>query len=315
MKFAFVFPGQGSQSVGMLSEFAATYPHVGQTFSEASAALDYDLWQTVSHGPEERLAETEVTQPAMLAAGVAIWRVWRAGGGGAPALMAGHSLGEYSALVCAEVLEFTDAVRVVRDRARYMQEAVPAGHGAMAAVLGLTDGEVRALCAQAAEGEVLEPVNFNSPAQVVIAGTSGAIARAMKHAKAAGAKRTIVLPMSVPAHSSLMAPAAARLAERLKAVTLRAPQIPVLHNAHGGTASDPEAIRAALARQVAAPVRWVDTIEKMAGEGVRRVVECGPGKVLTGLNKRIVRDLECCAIDDPRSLSELRAKLDRVEVA
>lgn len=315
MKFAFVFPGQGSQSVGMLAELAVAHPEVQQTFAEASTVLGYDLWHLVSRGPEERLAETEVTQPAMLAAGVAVWRVWRAGGGRVPSLMAGHSLGEYSALVCAETLEFGEAVGLVAARARYMQEAVPAGNGAMAAVLGLTDEEVTALCAQAAEGEVLEPANFNSPSQVVIAGTSGAVARAIARIKAAGAKRAIILPMSVPAHSSLMAPAAARLAERLEAVPLHPPRIPVLHNAHIGTASQPAAIRAALVRQVTAPVRWVETIEKMADDGIGAVVECGPGNVLTGLSKRIVPNLAYYAIHDPRSLSEVHAKIDVAEVA
>lgn len=309
MKFAFVFPGQGSQSVGMLRELAAEHPQVRQTFDEASQTLGYDLWQTVAEGPEERLARTEVTQPAMLAAGVAVWRVWSAGGGPAPAIVAGHSLGEYSALVCAGALDFPEAVGVVADRARYMQEAVPAGQGAMAAILGLSDEQVAVLCTQAAEGEVLEPVNFNSPAQVVIAGTSGAIARALERAKGAGAKRAVRLPMSVPAHSSLMAPAAARLAERLKSVTLRAPQIPVVHNAHVGFAPDPAAIRDALVRQVAAPVRWVQTIETVVRQGVGALVECGPGKVLTGLNKRIAPETECYGIYDPESLRAARDKL------
>lgn len=315
MKIALVFPGQGSQSVGMLRELAAEYPQVRQTFAEASAALGYDLWETVAQGPEERLAQTEITQPAMLAGGVAVWRAWRASGGALPAVMAGHSLGEYSALVCAGSLDFADAVRVVADRARFMQEAVPAGQGGMAAVLGLSDDEVAAICAQAAEGEVLEAVNFNSSAQVVIAGTSGAVARAIERAKAAGAKRAVALAMSVPAHSSLMAPAAARLAERLKTVNLRMPEIPVLHNADVDTAADVEGVRAALVRQVASPVRWVATIEKMAAQGVQAVFECGPGKVLTGLNKRIMRDLECLAINDPPSLAEARAKLGGAAVS
>lgn len=304
MTIAFVFPGQGSQSVGMLRDLAAEAPEVQRTFSEASAALGYDLWSIVSEGPEERLGMTQVTQPAMLAAGVAVWRAWRAAGGPLPAAMAGHSLGEYTALVCAEVLDFTEAVRVVAERARYMQEAVPPGKGAIAAVLGLMDDEVRAVCAQAAQGEVVEPVNFNSPAQVVIAGTARAVARAIDLAKTAGARRAVVLPMSVPAHSSLMAPAAARLAERLEAVDLRAPGIPIIHNTHVTTASDPAAIRDALVRQIASPVRWVETIEKMARQGARTFIECGPGRVLTGLNKRIARDSECRAVYDPETLRE-----------
>ena len=309
MKFAFVFPGQGSQSVGMLRELAADYRQVQETFAEASSALGYDLWETVAQGPEERLAQTEVTQPAMLAGGVAVWRAWRAAGGGLPMLMAGHSLGEYSALVCGGALEFADAVRVVADRARFMQEAVPSGKGAMAAVLGLSDEQVAALCAQAADGEVLEPVNFNSPAQVVIAGASAAVARAIERAKAAGAKRAVVLPMSVPAHSSLMAPAAKRLAERLQSVPLRMPQVPVFHNADVKEATSVDAMREALVRQVASPVRWVDTIAKMAAAGTQAIVECGPGRVLTGLNKRIARDVEFLAINDPATLAETRGKL------
>ncbi|HEX7044685.1 MAG TPA: ACP S-malonyltransferase [Burkholderiales bacterium] len=309
MKFAFVFPGQGSQSVGMLRELAAEHAEVERTFAEASSALGYDLWQTVCEGPEERLAQTEVTQPAMLAAGVAVWRVWRAGGGPEPAIMAGHSLGEYSALVCAGALEFPDAVRVVADRARFMQDAVPAGQGAMAAILGLSDDAVAAVCAQAAQGDVLEPVNFNSPAQVVIAGSRAAVVRGIEQAKAAGAKRAVLLPMSVPAHSSLMAPAATRLGERLQGVALRMPRIPVLQNATLATAADVDAMREALVRQVASPVRWVQTVERLVGAGVQALVECGPGKVLTGLNKRIARDVECLAIQDPGTLAEVRARL------
>ncbi|HEY8554297.1 MAG TPA: ACP S-malonyltransferase [Burkholderiales bacterium] len=309
MKFAFVFPGQGSQSVGMLRELAAEHPEVERTFAEASSALGYDLWRTVCEGPEERLAQTEVTQPAMLAAGVAVWRVWCATGGPEPAVMAGHSLGEYSALVCAGALEFPEAVRLVADRARFMQEAVPAGHGAMAAILGLSDDAVAAVCAQAAQGEVLEPVNFNSPAQVVIAGSRAAVDRGIEQAKAAGAKRAVLLPMSVPAHSSLMAPAAARLGERLQGVALHMPRIPVLQNATLATAADVEAMREALVRQVASPVRWVQTVERLVEAGARALVECGPGKVLTGLNKRIARDVECLAIQDPGTLAEARARL------
>lgn len=307
MAVAFVFPGQGSQSVGMLGELASECPEIKQTFEQASAALGYDLWTLVSQGPEERLAQTEITQPAMLSGGVAVWRAWRARGGAVPAVMAGHSLGEYTALVCAGALDFAEAVRLVADRAKYMQEAVPAGQGAMAAVLGLSDDAVRDLCRDAANGEVLEPVNFNSPAQVVIAGTAAAVARAIERAKTVGAKRAVALPVSVPAHSSLMAPAAKRLADRLAAVNVRAPQIPVIHNAHVQAASDPSAIRDALVRQIASPVRWVETIEKMARDGVGRFVECGPGKVLTGLNKRIARDADCVAINDPQTLNEVLA--------
>ncbi len=309
MKLAFVFPGQGSQSVGMLNDLAAAYPQVQQTFDEASQALGRDLWHLASAGPEEQLNQTETTQPAMLAAGVAVWRVWRAHGGPLPAVMAGHSLGEYSALCCAEAMAFPDAVRLVADRGRFMQAAVPAGQGGMAAILGLEDDQVRAVCAQAAHGEVLAAVNFNSPGQVVIAGTAAAVTRGVDAAKAAGAKRAVLLPVSVPSHCALMQPAAERLAERLAGVSIQAPIVPVLHNCHVRAESDPEAIRAALVRQLASPVRWVETVRAMAAQGVDMLVECGPGKVLAGLNKRIARDLPTLPIYDPASLDAARTAL------
>jgi len=309
MSLAFVFPGQGSQSVGMLNALAGEFPSVMQTFAEASQALGYDLWQLVGRGPEAKLNQTEVTQPAMLAAGVATWRVWVAHNGPRPRFMAGHSLGEYSALVCAEALDFSDAVKLVADRARFMQQAVPVGQGGMAAILGLDDAAVRQLCARAAQGEVLDAVNFNSPGQVVIAGTAGAVARAVEQSKAAGAKRAVVLPVSVPAHCRLMHPAALAMAERLKQVSLRAPTIPVIHNTHVRVESEPEAIRTALVRQIESPVRWVETIEKMAADGVERLVECGPGKVLAGLNKRIVKTTETLPVFDPPTLREALAKV------
>jgi [acyl-carrier-protein] S-malonyltransferase len=309
MKVAFVFPGQGSQSVGMLSELAGSYPEVRQTFDEASVALGYDLWAIVVDGPQDRLDMTEVTQPAMLCAGVAVWRAWQAGGGLAAAAMAGHSLGEYTALVCAGALDFGDAMPLVADRARFMQEAVPAGQGSIAAVLGLTDDQIQQVCADAAQGEVVEPVNFNSPAQVAIAGHATAVARAIQKAKAVGAKRAVPLPLSVPAHSSLMGPAAKRLARRLTDVPLRMPQVPVVHNATADVSGTVDQIREALARQIAAPVRWVETIQKMAADGAEAFVECGPGKVLTGLNKRIVAGRDCLAINDSRSLNEANSKL------
>lgn len=315
MTIAFVFPGQGSQSVGMMNALAAVFPIVKQTFDEASEALGYDLWSIVDQGPEDRLNQTQVTQPAMLTAGTAVWRVWRAQGGPIPAIMAGHSLGEYTALTCAGAVGFVDAVRVVADRARFMQEAVPIGQGAIAAVLGLSDEAARALCEQTAQGEVLEPVNYNSPGQIVIAGTAAAVARALEGAKAAGAKRAILLPMSVPAHSSLMAPASARLAERLEAVAMKAPKVPVVHNAHVQTEQDPAAIRQALVRQVASPVRWVDCVQKMEREGARILVECGPGKVLTGLNKRVAAQATCISVYDPKSLEEALTRVREAGVA
>ncbi len=303
MKIAYVFPGQGSQSVGMLRELAQRHDEVEATFDAASSALGFDLWQLVSEGPEDKLNQTQITQPAMLTAGIAVWRVWRAHGGADAAYVAGHSLGEYTALVCAGVIEFADAVKLVADRARFMQEAVPAGQGAMAAILGLDDAAVRALCAQAAQGAVLDAVNYNAPSQVVIAGSAAAVARAVAQAKGAGAKRALPLPVSVPAHSRLMQPAAARLAERLQATTLHAPRIPVLHNVHARAEPDVDALRTLLARQVASPVLWVDTVTAMAQAGVTHVIELGPGKVLTGLNKRIAPDTECLAVNDPASLT------------
>jgi [acyl-carrier-protein] S-malonyltransferase len=309
MALAFVFPGQGSQSVGMLNALAAEFPVVKRTFAEASQALGYDLWRLVEQGPEAELNQTMVTQPAMLAAGVATWRVWTASHGPRPQFMAGHSLGEYSALVCAGALDFSDAMKLVADRGRFMQEAVPAGQGGMAAILGLDDDAVRRLCAQAAQGEVLEAVNFNSPGQVVIAGTATAVARAVGQSRAAGAKRAVVLPVSVPSHCRLMHPAAQAMAERLKQVPVHAPSVPVIHNAHVQPETDPEAIRNALVRQVESPVRWVETIEKMAAAGVDRLVECGPGKVLAGLNKRIVKTVETLPVFDPATLREALLKL------
>jgi [acyl-carrier-protein] S-malonyltransferase len=302
MTLAFVFPGQGSQSVGMMNALAAEFPVVKQTFAEASQALGQDLWQLVEQGPEEKLNQTEITQPVMLAAGVATWRAWLAANGPRPQTMAGHSLGEYSALVCAEALGFAEAMKLVADRARFMQQAVPAGQGAMAAILGMEDDAVRKLCEQAAQGEVLDAVNFNSPGQVVIAGATAAVNRAVEQSRAAGAKRAILLPVSVPSHCRLMHPAAQQMAERLKSAQIRAPRIPVLHNAHVQAETDPQAIRNALVRQIESPVRWVETIQKMAVDGVTRIVECGPGKVLTGLNKRIVKTVETLPVYDPETL-------------
>jgi [acyl-carrier-protein] S-malonyltransferase len=313
MTLAFVFPGQGSQSVGMMNALAAEFPVVKQTFAEASQALGKDLWQLVEQGPEEKLNQTEITQPVMLAAGVATWRAWLAANGPRPHYMAGHSLGEYSALVCSEALDFAEAMKLVADRARFMQQAVPTGQGAMAALLGMEDDAVRKLCEQAAQGEVLEAVNFNSPGQVVIAGAASAVTRAVEQSKAAGAKRAVLLPVSVPSHCRLMHPAAQQMAERLKSAQIRAPRIPVLHNAHVQAETDPQAIRNALVRQIESPVRWVETIQKMAADGVTRIVECGPGKVLTGLNKRIVKTVETLPVFDPATLNTALGAVGKTE--
>jgi [acyl-carrier-protein] S-malonyltransferase len=309
MSLAFVFPGQGSQSVGMLAELGAAHDVVRATFAEASAALGYDLWQLTQNGPADELNQTHITQPAMLTAGVAAWRVWQQKGGARPAVMAGHSLGEYTALVCAGALSFADGVALVAERGRYMQEAVPAGTGAMAAILGLEDTQVVEACAGAAQGQVVSAVNFNSPGQVVIAGHAAAVERAMEAAKAMGAKRALPLPVSVPSHCALMQPAAERLAQRLVGITLQTPQIPVINNVDVLAAADADAMRQALARQLYNPVRWVETVQKMAADGVDTLVECGPGKVLVGLNKRIVKDMKTYAIVDTASLDETLAAL------
>jgi len=303
MSLAFVFPGQGSQAVGMLKELAAEQAGVVATYDEASAVLGYDLWDVVQNGPAGKLNRTDVTQPAMLAAGIAVWRVWQAGNGPQPEVLAGHSLGEYSALVAAGSLMFTDAIRLVAERGRLMQDAVPAGSGAMAAILGLDDEAVIQLCAEAAGDDVVEAVNFNSPGQVVVAGDKAAVERAVSLAKERGAKRAVLLPVSVPSHCALMKPAAERLAEVLQDVEVRSPAIPVINNVDVAAPSDPDAIRDALVRQLYNPVRWVEIIRKMAAEGVDRLIECGPGKVLTGLNKRIDRNMRALPVYDPATLA------------
>jgi len=299
-----VFPGQGSQSVGMLAELASRYPVVADTFEEASDVLGYDLWALVQDGPAEELNLTDRTQPAMLAAGVGVWRVWLEQGGAIPGAMAGHSLGEYTALVCAGALELADAIGLVAERGRRMQAAVPEGTGAMAAILGLEDASVAAVCEQAAEGRVVTPVNFNSPGQVVIAGEAGAVQRAMELAKEAGAKRAVQLPVSVPSHCALMQPAAAQFAERLRATTIRATDIPVIQNVDVVAHESPDAIRDGLVRQLYSPVQWVRTIESMAGRGVSRIIEAGPGKVLAGLCKRIDKSLLAMPVFDPDTLAK-----------
>ncbi len=296
------FPGQGSQSIGMLDALAETYPIVRATFDEASEALSRDLWRLVTEGPAEALDLTLNTQPAMLAAGVAVWRVWRQAGGPGAELMAGHSLGEYSALVAAGALSFDEGVRLAAERAKLMQDAVPLGAGAMAAVLGLTDQQVLDLCAEQAQDGVLEAVNFNAPGQVVIAGAADAVTRAVSAAKTAGAKRAITLSVSVPSHCALMRPAAERLAQRLAEARLRLPEVPVLHNASVAPAADLADLRDLLVRQLYSPVRWVETVQAVVARGIGMALECGPGKVLTGLNKRIDNHLTTLPIVDPRSL-------------
>ena len=287
----------------MLKELAAAFAGVEQTFAEASEALGEDLWAIVQDGPAEKLNSTEITQPAMLAAGIAVWRVWQAQGGPQPAVMAGHSLGEYSALVAAGSLAFDHAVRLVAERGRLMQEAVPAGTGAMAAILGLDDEAVIQVCADAAEGEVVEAVNFNSPGQVVVAGHKSAVERAVALASERGAKRAVMLPVSVPSHCALMKPAAERLAEILEDIPVQAPTIPVINNVDVEMPTDPDAIRDALVRQLDHPVRWVETIRRMQAEGVDTLIESGPGKVLVGLNKRIERRMPALPVYDPDTLA------------
>ncbi len=309
-KIAFVFPGQGSQSVGMLGELAEQYPLVTETFGEASDALGFDLWKLVSEGPEPDLNQTQNTQPALLAAGVSVWRVWEQTGTATPVMMAGHSLGEYSALVSAGAIAFSDGIRLVAERGRLMQEAVPEGTGAMAAILGLDDQAVKDVCSASAAGQVVEAVNFNSPGQVVIAGHKEAVTRAVEAAKEAGAKRAVELPVSVPSHCALMRPAAERLAEQLKETPVSAPAIPVLHNVSVSAESDPDMIRQRLVEQLFSPVRWVETIQAMKRENVMHIVEAGPGKVLTGLMRRIDRELDATALFDPQGFEKLLETLN-----
>ena len=309
MSLALVFPGQGSQSVGMLAELAERYPIVRHTYAEAADALGYDLWELTASGPAERLNSTECTQPAMLAAGVATWRAWKECGAPLPQMVAGHSLGEYSALVCAGALEFRSAVALVRERGRAMQAAVPAGKGAMAAILGLEDAAAEAACAEAAQGEVVEAVNYNAPGQIVIAGDTGAVERAMAAAKARGAKRALLLPVSVPAHSSLLQGAAAQFRERLAQTAISTPTIRWFSAVDAAEHGTPEDIRAILERQLASPVRWTPTVLALTAAGATLLVECGPGKVLTALNRRIDRrpEMNCMAIEDGASLQAAMA--------
>lgn len=304
MALGFVFPGQGSQSLGMLAELADKFPIVQQTFAVASDVLGYDLWQLVQQGPEDKLNETQNTQPALLTSSVAIWRVWNEKQGEQPTIMAGHSLGEYSALVCGGAIQLEDAITLVAKRGEYMQEAVPAGEGSMAAILGLSDEQVKSACNDAAQGDVVAAVNFNAPGQVVIAGSSAAVERAMALCKEAGAKRALKLAVSAPSHCQLMAPAADRLKERLAKVAISAPSIPVINNVDVSMESDADKIRDALVRQLCNPVRWVETIEAMADEGVDRLIECGPGKVLVGLNKRINKEMTVLPVFSPETIEQ-----------
>lgn len=307
MALGFVFPGQGSQSVGMLSELATDFNEVKNTFDEASEALGLDLWQLTQDGPEDALNQTQNTQPAMLSAGVAVWRVWQTREGATPSIMAGHSLGEYTALVCAGAIKFSDAVSLVADRGRFMQEAVPVGQGGMAAIIGLDDAAVAAMCEKAAEGDVLSPVNYNAPGQVVIAGSKAAIERAVSISKEVGAKRALLLPVSVPSHCALMHPAAEQMKQRLAAIEIATPEIPVLHNVNVTSETSADGIRDALVRQIESPVQWVDTINKMVSSNTATFIECGPGKVLTGLNRRINKASKTWPVFNTATLDEALA--------
>ncbi|WP_137226782.1 ACP S-malonyltransferase [Shewanella sp. MEBiC00475] len=302
---AFVFPGQGSQAVGMLAELAQSNDIIGKTFAEASEVLGYDLWDLVANGPAEILNETDKTQPALLTASVAIWRAYQASNKPLPSLLAGHSLGEYSALVCAGVMAFTDAVKLVELRGKLMQQAVPAGSGAMYAIIGLDNDAIAEACTESAQGDVVSPVNYNSPGQVVIAGEKVAVERAAAACKAAGAKMTVALPVSVPSHCSLMKPAADELAKALLEVTFLEPTINVINNVDVAMPTSAQAIKDALVRQLYCPVRWSETVEFMATQGVTQLIECGPGKVLTGLTKRINKSIAAKAVNDVASFAAL----------
>jgi len=304
-KIAFVFPGQGSQSIGMLQELAVSFPLVTETFAEASEALNYDLWQLVQSGPAETLNQTVHTQPALLAASVAIWRIWCQQKGPQPLFMAGHSLGEYSALVCAGALEFTQAVKLVAERGRLMQEAVPEGQGAMAAIVGLEDKKVQEICELAAQDQVLAPANYNAIGQVVVAGEAVAIARVMALAEKAGARLIKKLPMSVPSHCALLKPAAEKLAVYLQNIIFKQPKIDIINNVDVKIEQESAAIKAALVRQLYNPVRWVEVVQLITKQGIELLVECGPGKVLTGLSKRIEASVPAVSLNDPASLQQI----------
>jgi [acyl-carrier-protein] S-malonyltransferase len=309
VSLAFVFPGQGSQSLAMLAEHGAQQPLILDTFAEASEALGYDLWALTQQGPEEQLNQTDKTQPAILAASVALWRLWLAEGGARPAFVAGHSLGEYSALVAAGSLSLAAGVKLVEHRGQLMQQAVLAGQGGMAAILGLDDADVLAACAEAAQGEVVSAVNFNAPGQVVIAGGAAAVARAIEACKARGAKRAMPLPVSVPSHCALMRPAAERFAEAVAAIDWQTPQIALVQNVSAAVVTDLESLKRDLLAQLYSPVRWVESMVCLAGQGVTDLVECGPGKVLSGLNKRCVKGINTHNLDTPDAFAAARATL------
>lgn len=305
MSLSIIFPGQGSQAIGMMSKLAEQHSLVKELFVEASDILGVDLWTMTQEGPLEALSQTENTQPALLTAGVAAWRVWQSLGGQNPSVMAGHSLGEYTALVSAGALSFADGVALVRDRGRYMQEAVPAGEGAMAAIIGLEDQQVIDVCAKTADGDVLQAVNFNAPGQVVIAGSAAAIERATVTMKEAGAKRALPLPVSIPAHSQLMTPASKRLAERIAGIDISLPTIPVLHNCNVQVADNAEQVAQNLVTQLDSPVRWVESVNTIHSQGVSQFIESGPGKVLGGMVKRIVKGVDVACIDNPDAFENL----------
>ena len=307
---AFVFPGQGSQSIGMLADLTTSYPEVKHTFERASEALSLDLWSLVTQGPDEELNQTQNTQPAMLAAGYAVWDIWCKQSPIQPSWMAGHSLGEYTALVCSGALTFEDGIKLVAARGRLMQEAVPSGVGAMAAILGLEDQQIIDICAQAAENEIVSAVNFNSPGQVVIAGNKAAVERAISGAKEAGAKRALLLPVSVPSHCALMQSAADKLDIYLNNIEISVPTIKLIHNVDVASHNTPDAIRNILKEQLFKPVRWVDSVNYMHKQGVTRFVECGPGKVLIGLNKRIVKEAEHFSIYNSETINTLLEQLN-----
>jgi [acyl-carrier-protein] S-malonyltransferase len=308
-KLAFIFPGQGSQKVGMLNEITSEHSIIQHTFAEASDVLGYDLWAFVQQGPQEELNLTEKTQPLLLTASVALWRLWQQQGLPQPEYLAGHSLGEFTALVCAQSLQFTDAVKLVQQRGQFMQSAVPVGVGAMAAIIGLDDDKINQACNDAAQGECVAAVNYNSPGQVVIAGKAEAVQRAIEACKAAGAKRAMPLPVSAPFHTDLMQPAGEKLGEAIAALTISAPQIPVIHNVHAQTESDPVKIAALLVEQISSPVQWVSCVKTMAESGVAYAVECGPGNVLSGLIRRIDKSIGASTIDSPAGFEKATAAI------